>query len=440
VRHHVHGQAVHQQVAQGQLVAAAPLRGVDGDAGMALQFAAVQLDIAVDFRGAERRVQRERQQLGQVVLRQVQRRQLPVIGTQAQAVAVLAEGDVARVEVVVDQRARQRLDFRPPVADVLHDGAEHREILLAEPFREFLARMGAEQLPEPALFQHAGGGRVVGQPGLLLELGLAAVPDGMHLGDAADGGLDVGARPVAGVVGAVHVHETGQVLLDNHVGLALRVLQHTMDLRGMAGEARILLAHHRELAHMAALEADAVAELGELLCQAGIAHRCHAAQHQDDFVIQRLDLGHDLDAVTVGARKPEREVAHQLVDLVCRQLGDDAGALAVEFACLQCGDAERRRAGIDNALEEVAVQVAALQVVHRTVAAEFLVGARKLVGGDGRQRGDVERQAPAGDDFGELVRLAGAGAADQLQAFALLGQVGAASDVPITSEGSVIVQ
>ena len=77
---------------------------------------AVHVDEVVglaDYAGALERMEAG-EQLGKIVLRKPDRRQLPVVRHEAQSKRIAAERQISRIEVVVNQGPSRRFHARPP--------------------------------------------------------------------------------------------------------------------------------------------------------------------------------------------------------------------------------------------------------------------------------------------------------------------------------------
>src|SRR5262249_8262893 len=105
----VEREAAGEEVVEGELVSAPPRSWIDGRAGAAGELAPVQLDEVVHRGGRDVGGEHERQQLGQVALGNLELGQLPVPGAEAQPRRLAAEGEVAGIEVAMDQGPRHPL-------------------------------------------------------------------------------------------------------------------------------------------------------------------------------------------------------------------------------------------------------------------------------------------------------------------------------------------
>src|SRR6476659_7942178 len=117
VRDEVQGEPADHQLADRKLETEEPLAGIERDPRSGLEPGPMKLGPAQDLLPAAARAQREREELGQVTLGGVHRRQLPVVRAEPEPFRRATEGQIARVEVVVNHRARRGLELAPPVAD-----------------------------------------------------------------------------------------------------------------------------------------------------------------------------------------------------------------------------------------------------------------------------------------------------------------------------------
>jgi len=431
VSHQVQAHAVDRQVHQGQAVAAAVHVRIEVDAGGFLQRLAVNIEQPVYLALLDALAQHEGQELGDVVLGNVQRGELPVVSTQPAHVLAVAQRDIARIEVVVDQRPWHGFELRPPVADAADEPAQVLAALERHQLRELLVGVLGQGPPQLGHLGHAGGAGHFAQPCLGAQLVFAAEPDRVDLRDATQRDLDVAARPAQRVVGGVHQHHVLELLHHHHVGLALVVAVGAVDLRHVAHEPRIGLVVDAQLAHVAMRHAGAPLEPVVGVGQHRPTHGRQTVDHQDHFFVRRFDLDHHIAVAVAGfgvVDEAQRNVADQLVHLARRQLGDDARA-HVDVRGHHVAHLDRRIAHrlAQRRLEELDVQILATEPVDRTVAAQALVGAGKLARANRAQGGQIQRQAEPGDDLGEAVDLAGAETVDHLQKRLLARQVGAAA-------------
>ncbi len=102
----VERQARHQEVAHRQLETAVPIMPIQAHSDRTLQRVAEQFDVVVDLFVRALRSECKAEQLGEVTLGHGQGGELPIVGTDTDAARFFPDGDVARVEVTMDQRPR----------------------------------------------------------------------------------------------------------------------------------------------------------------------------------------------------------------------------------------------------------------------------------------------------------------------------------------------
>src|SRR5262249_32362753 len=121
-----------EEVVERELVSAPPRGRIDVRAGPAGELAPVQLDEVVHRGGRDVGGEHERQQLGQIALRNLELGQLPVPGAEAQPRRLAAKGEVSGIEVAMDQRPRHSLQLRAPL------GQRAENSLVQTPLRKWV--------------------------------------------------------------------------------------------------------------------------------------------------------------------------------------------------------------------------------------------------------------------------------------------------------------
>src|SRR5712691_975525 len=102
VHHGVKGELVDQEIGKRTPKTAMPEICGNRSIGCRFERTTMMLDETVRFLRAHVRRKHEAEKLGEVALRRAQRRQLPVVGAEAEPVSFLAECYVARTEIVMD--------------------------------------------------------------------------------------------------------------------------------------------------------------------------------------------------------------------------------------------------------------------------------------------------------------------------------------------------
>ena len=333
------------------------------------------------------------------------------------------------------QRARHRLDVRPPQGHRGDEITELVELVRRDELGELDRRVHRERVPEIAHLAHRARRVHVPDPWLREELFLAAVPNGVEIREPAQGRLDGLSRPCARILLRVHDrHVLRTKTLERHDERLARVFTvREEDAGGIADEARILLLVDRELTDVAGGEAGHVPVPVVRGPDARAALRRHRVHHQDHLFVERLHLDHHVAHAERPGRRAIREAprqkAHQLADFARREIAHDARA-GLHFERFDRLEAEARVLFVttERRLEERDAEVFVREPTHRTIAAETLVRVRELAGRDGRQRRQIERQTEARDDLGEPAHGARAGAPHRFEQRVLRGEMRAAAN------------
>ena len=242
------------------------------------------------------RYQDEAEQLGQVVLGHAEGGQLPVVRAQAEAGGGRPEGDVAGVEVVMDEGAGHRFEARPPAIDLVDESPLDRPDPRSRPGREVAGGVLGQRPPERPHLPHVARREDGAEPRPAPKARLSPVPHGVDLGEAPECRLDVRGAPLPGVIRGVQKRKPRQVLEDEHVSPPV-VGQAPVHGGHVGPEALVRQAVDGQLAPVATGQPEALSEARIGVSDRSVAEARHRVADLDDLGVPRLHLDHHADRV-----------------------------------------------------------------------------------------------------------------------------------------------